>query len=102
MGVNPRKESPVVNARIRRAVVERKAPVFCVGFDGDLTYEYQNLGHDVASLNNILNEKSEISSALKSSKKPMIIFGNGVFENKNGKEIINLLKKIAEKFDEID
>jgi NADH-quinone oxidoreductase subunit G len=99
VGVNPRKESPIINARIRRAVVERKAPAFCVGFDGDLTYEYQNLGDDVATLSNILNEKSEILSALKSSKKPMIIFGKGVFENKNGKEITNLLKKIAEKFD---
>jgi NADH-quinone oxidoreductase subunit G len=98
VGVNPRKESPIINSRIRRAVVERKVPAFCVGFDGDLTYKYQNLGDGISILKDILAGKSEISAALKNSKKPMLIFGRGVFDHKKGKQTICLLKKIAEKF----
>lgn len=96
IGVNPRKESPIINARIRRAVVERKAPAFAVGFDSDLTYEYQNLGSKVNILTNILDGKSEISSLIKNSQNPMLIFGRGVFDHQDGKQIISLIKKIAQ------
>ena len=96
IGVNPRKESPIINARIRRAVVERKVPAFSVGFNGNLTYEYENLGSKINILTNILDGKSEISSLIKNSQNPMLIFGSGVFDHRDGKQIISLIKKIAQ------
>jgi NADH-quinone oxidoreductase subunit G len=88
IGVNPRKDAPILNARIRKRFLSKKLKVMAVGVNADLTYAYENLGDDISALKNI---------DLSAYKKPMLILGHDLVARADGDQIINLAKKIAEK-----
>jgi len=87
IGVNPRKDAPILNARIRKRFLSKKLKVMAIGVDADLTYAYENLGSDISVLKNV---------DLSAYKNPMIIIGHDVATRSDGAAIINLAKKIAE------
>ena len=92
IGTNPRHEATIVNARISKAFVKNKTPIYSIGNPGDLTYDYTLLGDDVSDIKKIFNEKSEISKKLKNVKKPIFIIGESVLELKNSKYILEKTK----------
>ena len=92
IGANPRHEATIVNARIRKAFVKNKTPVYSIGNPGDLTYDYTLLGDDINDLKNIFDEKSEINKKLKNVKKPIFIIGESVLELKNAKYLLEKTK----------
>src|SRR5690606_1005299 len=75
IGAHPRHEAPVLNARIRKAVRQRRVPVGFVGASIDLTYDVTDLGCDASALEGLLSGKSAFAEKLKNAKKPMIIVG---------------------------
>ena len=103
IGVNPRKDAPVLNARIRKRSINKHNhfAIAAVGSSADLTYKYKNLGDDVAALEKILEDKSEFSEVLAKAKKPMLILGVDAVSGEAGAAILNLAKNIAEKFNMI-
>jgi len=92
IGCNPRHEATIINARIRKAFVKNKTPIFSIGNPGDLTYDYILLGEGTSDLKNIFDEKSKISQKLKKSKKPLFIIGESALELKNAKYILEETK----------
>ena len=92
IGTNPRHEATMVNARIRKAFIKNKPPIYSIGNPGDLTYDYTLLGEDVNDIKNIFDEKSEINKKLKNVKKPIFIIGESVLELKNSKYILEKTK----------
>ena len=92
IGTNPRREATIVNARIRKAFIKNKTPVYSIGNPGDLTYDYVLLGDDVNDIKNIFDEKNEINKKIKNSKKPIFIIGESVLELKNSKYILEKTK----------
>lgn len=57
VGTNPRIESPVFNARIRKAVMKNNLKVGLIGSHYDLSYNYEHLGTTPKSLLDILDGK---------------------------------------------
>ena len=100
IGVNPRKDAPVLNARIKKKTINKREglTVGAVGIEADLTYKYSNLGNDVSALQKILDGHADFSKILSSAKKPMLVLGLDAVSGEHGAEILNLAKKIAEKF----
>lgn len=98
LGANPRYEASVLNARIRRAVTERRVPVGVIGSEDDLTYNYEYLGNSTDDIEDLLSKKSKFGEVLKNAKKPMIIIGNTVFKKKSAEKILARLIGISEKF----
>ena len=92
IGTNPRHEATMVNARIRKAFVKNKIPIYSIGNPGDLTYDYTLIGNEVNDIKNIFDEKSEINKKLKNAKKPIFIIGESVLELKNSKYILEKTK----------
>jgi NADH-quinone oxidoreductase subunit G len=92
IGTNPRHEATIVNARIRKAFVKNKIPVYSIGNPGDLTYDYTLLGDNVNDIKNIFNKKSELNKKLKDSKKPIFIIGESVLELENSRYILETTK----------
>jgi len=92
IGCNPRHEATIINARIRKAFVKNKTPIFSIGDPGDLTYDYTLLGNDINDLKNIFDNQSKISEKLKKSKKPLFIIGESALELKNAKYIVDKTK----------
>ena len=98
VGVNPRKDAPVLNARLTKKSLNKNFKIGAIGTDADLTYKYQDLGSDISALEKILDEKSEFGAILAKSQKPILILGADAVSGDNGEQVLNLAKKIAEKY----
>lgn len=98
IGSNPRIEAPVLNARLRKRSRAGNFPVAMVGENPDLTFRYEHLGDSVAVLKEILAGKSKFSKVLKNSERPMLIIGQGALIREDGAAILDLARKIADKF----
>ena len=98
IGTNPRTESPVLNARLRRKALERGYRIASVGEDADLTYKVENLGADAAVLKDILDGKNDFAKALEAADKPMLIIGAGALGREDGAAILKLAHDIADKY----
>ncbi|MFM6972066.1 MAG: molybdopterin-dependent oxidoreductase, partial [Alphaproteobacteria bacterium] len=59
IGVNPKKDAPVLNARLRKRSLTKKLVVASIGNDLDLTYQHKNLGDDLKILQEILDGTHE-------------------------------------------
>tara|TARA_B100000963_G_scaffold251998_1_gene220757 strand:+ start:4800 stop:6857 length:2058 start_codon:yes stop_codon:yes gene_type:complete len=94
IGTNPRYEATMLNARIRKAYVQNRVPIYSIGDPGDLTYEYTNIGNSTDNIKMIINNEGEFSKKLLSSKKPIIIIGESALELKSGKYIVEKLKNL--------
>ena len=93
IGTNPRHEATILNARIRKTFVQKKVPIYSIGNPGDLTYEYKIIGDKTDDIKKLVNNESEISKKILSSKKPIIIIGESALELESGKFIFEELKK---------
>jgi len=93
IGANPRREAPVLNARIRKRWRAGKFPVAMIGERADLTYHYDYLGAGADTLAGLA--QSKFAEVLKSAERPMIIVGAGALARKDGAAIISLAAKTA-------
>ena len=98
IGVNPRKDAPIINARIRKTILAKKLKVAAVACDADLTYKYNNLGSDLNLLKEILDGNHAFAKELAAAKNPMLILGNDIVCGKDGAAVISYAKQIAQKF----
>lgn len=98
IGVNPRWEGTLVNARIRKAWLNKQVPVGLVGEEVDLTYPYEHVGTTAQDLEKLLKARSGFAKTLKDAKKPMLIIGMGAFQREDGVAIQALARETAETF----
>ena len=74
VGSDLRREAPLVNTRIQKAIRKRKAKVFAIGPMTDLTYKVEWLGDDLSALT---KAPKALAHALKTAERPAIIVGGG-------------------------
>ncbi|HEY5127962.1 MAG TPA: NADH-quinone oxidoreductase subunit NuoG, partial [Bradyrhizobium sp.] len=96
IGCNPRREAPVLNARIRKRWRAGNFPVGLIGEKADLTYKYDYLGAGAETLAGLANSK--FADALKAAERPLIIVGAGALARKDGAAIASLAAKAAVEF----
>ena len=97
VGTNPRHEATMLNARIRKIFAKKQVPIYSIGDPGDLTYKYTIIGNRVEDINKILNNSSDFSKKILSSKKPLVIIGESAAEIKSGKYVVEGFKKFLKK-----
>jgi NADH-quinone oxidoreductase subunit G len=98
VGSNPRLEAPVINLKIRKAFVEKKAKIFVLGQKVDLNYSYTHLGDQKSTLAKILDGTHEICATLSSAKKPLIILGQDAINDDDGYNVHSIVMSIAQKY----
>jgi len=96
VGVNPRWEAPVLNARIRERYLQGGLKVGMIGEALDLTYPYEHVGTGPADFTKITGGKSDFAKVLKSAEKPMVILGAGVLTRQDGADILGKVRTMAE------
>lgn len=82
IGTNPRKEAPIINARIRKRYTQGDLLVGVVGEQMDLTYEYSHLGEGADAL------KQFAKYGKIKKKKPMFIIGQGALNRSDSAAIL--------------
>jgi NADH-quinone oxidoreductase subunit G len=96
VGSNPRREAPVLNARIRKRWRAENFPIGLIGEKVDLTYQYEYLGAGAETLAGL--GKSKFAEALKAAEHPLILIGAGALARKDGAAIAALAAKAAAEF----
>ncbi|MEI6097186.1 MAG: NADH-quinone oxidoreductase subunit NuoG [Alphaproteobacteria bacterium] len=92
IGCNPRVESPVLNARIRKAWT-KGAQIGLVGEAVDLTYDYAHVGFDRAALERL--SSMQISDETK-AKPTLVIVGQGAINEADGAAVLAHAMQLAE------
>jgi NADH-quinone oxidoreductase subunit G len=95
VGSNPRKEAPVLNARIRKRWRLGGLPIAVIGERADLTYEYDYLGAGPDSLSRLLAEDGEFAKSLKAAKRPLILVGQGALIGPGGAAALAAAARLA-------
>ncbi|MGE0416186.1 MAG: NADH-quinone oxidoreductase subunit NuoG [Acetobacteraceae bacterium] len=95
VGSNPRKEAPVLNARIRKTWIANRMPVGVIGPMGDLTYPSEALGDGPSVLNALRDGSHPFAAVLKAAKKPMIIVGQGALARPDGAAVLAAAWQLA-------
>ncbi|VDC31703.1 NADH-quinone oxidoreductase subunit NuoG [Pseudogemmobacter humi] len=88
IGTNPRLESPVLNARIRKAWAAG-AQVGLIGEAADLTYDYKHLGTDRAALVDLVGRVTEKPGTI-------VIVGQGAISEADGEAVLSQAMAYAE------
>jgi NADH-quinone oxidoreductase subunit G len=93
VGVNPRKEAAVLNARLRKAWL-RMVPVSVVGEHVDLTYDYAYVGAGPDSLGE-LKAGHPVFDELSKAQRPLIIVGQGALARGDGAAVLHAVSSLA-------
>lgn len=97
VGVDPRREAPVLNARIRRRWLENQGFVAgLIGAPVDLTYDHVHLGNDGAALRALLDPGHDFAKRLVMAKKPMLILGQSALARADGAAVLAASWQLAE------
>ena len=95
IGTNPRWESPVLNARIRKRYLHGRCAIASIGPAVDLTYPVERLGVGPATLRDLADGKLGFSEKLKAAKNPLIVVGMGALAREDGAAILALARSLA-------
>jgi NADH-quinone oxidoreductase subunit G len=89
VGANPRREAPVINARIRKRWRAGKFKIGVVGERADLTYDYTYLGAGAESLAALADKTHE------KFERPIWLIGQGVATRPDGNALLSMVAQAA-------
>ncbi|KRE16622.1 NADH dehydrogenase [Bosea sp. Root381] len=90
VGANPRREAPILNARIRKRWLRGDFKVQMIGERADLTYTYDYLGAGAETLADFA------AKAEKAGERPMVLVGQGALARADGEAMLSLAAKAAQ------
>jgi NADH-quinone oxidoreductase subunit G len=95
VGSNPRREAPVLNARIRKRWLASEMPIGLIGTETDLTYATTQLGTAPSVLTGLLDGSHAFGKVLRDAKKPMIIVGQAALARADGAAVLAACWRLA-------
>ncbi len=87
IGANPRREAPVVNARIRKRWLRGDFKIGVIGEQADLTYDYAYLGAGPDTLSTFTTHKPA------QLKKQIWLIGQGALSRDDGEAVLSMFAK---------
>ncbi|XP_034252909.1 NADH-ubiquinone oxidoreductase 75 kDa subunit, mitochondrial [Thrips palmi] len=96
IGTNPRFEAPLLNARIRKTYIHKECDVALLGPKVDLTYDYEHLGDDTATLKKLASGQHPFNKKLSAAKNPMIILGGQQFGRQDAAAILAAVQQLSQ------
>ena len=98
IGTNPRREAPVLNARIRKRYLAAAGhlPIGLVGGAADLTYGFTQLGASATALSSLSKDAGGFGEKFYAAERPMIIVGQGALSGADGAAVLAEAWRAAE------
>ena len=90
IGSNPRREAPILNARIRKRwlAASGRFQVGLIGPNSELTYKVHHLGVSPTSMTSLSEGVAGFASVLRAAEKPMIVLGQGALARADGAALL--------------
>ena len=102
IGSDIRKEAPLLNSRLLRKSRDDEYKIGVIGFNNDLTFDFNFLGENPSIVEDILIENNSFCNDLSSMKKPLMILGQGALIGKDAQNFQNICIELAYKFNFIN
>ncbi len=102
IGSDIKKEAPLLNSRLLRKSRNDEYKIGLIGFNNDLTFDFDFLGENPSIVEDILNESNDFCDDLSSMKKPLMIIGQGALMGKDAQNFQNICIELAYKFNFIN
>ncbi len=96
IGCNPRWESPVLNARVRKRWLAGGLQVGVIGEAHELGYRYDHLGTGGQTLRGAAAGRNRFCAVLKDASRPMLIVGAGALARPDGAAVLAATQRMAE------
>jgi NADH-quinone oxidoreductase subunit G len=98
IGANPRREAPVLNARIRKRWLARAGhlPIGVIGAAADLTYKVTHLGEGPGVFAGLANKSHDFAKAFEGAARPMVILGQAAVARPDGAAVLAAAWALAE------
>jgi NADH-quinone oxidoreductase subunit G len=97
IGTNPRREAPVLNARIRKRWNAGHFSVGLIGEAADITFPYDHIGDSGAAIKILLDGTHGFAEVLDAAKAPMIVLGQGALRGPGGAAVLAAAWALARK-----
>ena len=94
IGANPRKECPVLNARIRKAWLAG-TDIAVIGEAADLTYDYTHLGDGPGALSSLKDSDFD-KDILSKAERPLVILGAAATAREHGEALLGASMALVE------
>ena len=98
IGSNPRKEAPIINARIRGAWLNGEADIGVIGEAADLTYPYTHIGDGPEAIAKFARARGGFAGRFRKAKNPLVIVGMGALARPDGAQVLREAGKMAAAF----
>ena len=97
IGTNPRREAPVLNARLRKRYLASAGhlPIGLVGVTAELTYKFTHLGESPSVLASLQDGSADFAAALRGKERPLIILGQGALSRPDGGAVLAAAWRLA-------
>ena len=97
VGTNPRREAPVLNARILKRIRQSQArpPVGLIGEEADLTYACDYLGAGPETLAKVADGSHSFLKKLEGAERPILMVGQAALARTDGAAVLALAAKAA-------
>ncbi|MGE3782845.1 MAG: molybdopterin-dependent oxidoreductase, partial [Alphaproteobacteria bacterium] len=96
IGANPRREAPLINARLRKRYLQGGFRVAAIGPALDLTYPVEMLGEGGAALNALVRGDHEWAAVLRDAEAAMLIVGSAALAREDGARVLGAARALAE------
>ncbi|GBG70223.1 hypothetical protein CBR_g6354 [Chara braunii] len=96
VGTDLRSEAPLLNLRLRKAVISGRLKVASIGPAQDLTYAHEHLGTGASALRDLAEGNHEYLSVLKGASRPIVIVGAGLMRRPDKESLLVAVQRITE------
>ena len=98
IGSNPRREAPILNARIRKRWMATSGhiPIGLIGPQVDLTYPTTHLGDEPSVLASLMDGTHQFAAKLRDAERPMVIVGQGGLTRSDGAAVLADVWRLAD------
>lgn len=96
VGCNPKLENPVLNARIKKAVMVNGLEVAVIGSAPNVPFNYIHLGNTTDTLKQLADGSHPFSQRLKDADLPMILVSSLTLERTDSQAIMNSINKLQD------
>ena len=96
IGTNPRKEAPILNARIRKRFLAGGVKIGVIGDATDLTYDYDHISGSADAVSKIADGSHPFAQILKDAERPMLVLGMAALTRADSAAILGAGYAIAD------
>jgi NADH-quinone oxidoreductase subunit G len=96
VGTNPRREAPLVNARLRKRYLQGNFRIAAIGPGLELTLPVEMLGDGGETLTVLASGDHPWTRRLRDAKNPVVVVGQGALARPDGARVLGAVRAIAE------